>query len=132
MRPAGEGLDLEQFGGETLRSSGNTRDEQLRAVTAVMHGVPEGRYRDEILAALFAPLRKTRYHGAKPSQEWGRARTEWLARCRDWIESTTGRVLTTSQIPKADQCAYEQATGDVWVSPCSQLPAALATGRERG
>lgn len=124
----GNGLDLEQFGGETLRTDGNTRAEQVRAVTAIMRRVPEGRYRDEILAALFAPMHKIRYHGSKPSVEWGRARSEWLKRCRDWIETECGRVLTTSQIPKSDQRAYEQATGDVWTPPMPELPAALRGG----
>lgn len=115
-------LNLEQPDGTAPGFDENSRAEQLRAVTTVIRRVPEGRYRDEILAALFAPPRKTRYHGSKPSAEWGRARTEWLGRCRGWIESTTGRVLTTSQIPKADQRAYEAATGDVWAPPGPKLP----------
>lgn len=55
----------EDFDGAGMLANSTTRHQKLRAVTAVMRRVPEGRYRDEILAALFAEGRRVAPRGMK-------------------------------------------------------------------
>lgn len=107
------GRGAEPFADDTLRTDGTTRMQKLRATTAVMRRVPEGRYRNEILAALFQPARSAPPHGNKGTPAIYEARQAWLKRCRAWIREQ-GREPAGSQIRKTDQREYEAATGDVW------------------
>lgn len=103
-----------RFTGETLRTSGNTRAEQLRAVAVVMQAIPDRADRREVLNALFAAGRRALPpHGASPSLEYKAARKAWLARCRRWVVAQD-RHPSSTQISIEDQRAYEKATGDVW------------------
>jgi hypothetical protein len=107
-----------------VHTDGNTTEEIQRAGALVMARMPTEAWFDRpeagtwgVLDALLGTMRPVRHHGHKPSSEYAAARHAWLERCRDWIRATTGRVLTTSQIPDADQILYTAATGDVWTPP---------------
>lgn len=106
------GRGAEPFGDDTLRTDGTTRMQKLHATTAVMRRVPEGRYRTEILAALFQPARSAPPHGSKEPPEIAAARREWRERCRAWLRAQG--LEPGQQIALIDQCRYETATGDVW------------------
>lgn len=106
----------EQFNGETTRTSGNTREEQLRAVTAVLRRIPDPAAQRDVLDALFAEGRKQLHHGDKPSKAWTAARQEWLKRVRAWM-AESGRKPYSTQIPSSVQEEYVRITGDVFVPP---------------
>ncbi|HEU5429498.1 MAG TPA: hypothetical protein VFU74_21645 [Actinocrinis sp.] len=117
-RRTADGIGREQrFTGETLRTGGNTREQQLRAVTAVLRAVPGRQAQREVLDALFATGRRTLPpHGMSPSREYKEARKAWLARCRAWVIAQ-GRHPRSAQISTDDQRDYADATGDRWVPP---------------
>lgn len=93
-----------------------TREEKLRAVTAVLRGIPDPGAQREVLDALFAEGRKQLHHGDKPSKVWAAARQEWLDRVRAWMQES-GRKPFSTQIPSSVQEEYVKATGDVFVPP---------------
>jgi hypothetical protein len=123
------GLASDTFQGDTLGSVEAGPAERALAEAVIARHARDEDDRQLLHDAVFAAPRKARKHGDKPSPEWAEARSKWLARCRDWVEAEGGRVLTTAQIPEADQRAYEAATGDVWVSPPTARPG--ADGREK-
>lgn len=110
------GRGPEPFDDTALRTPGPSRAEAVRTVTTVMRRVPEGRYRSEILAALFQPMKPSPApHGKSHTQAWQTARTAWNARCRAWVIEQ-GRV-PGREIRAEDQRAYAEATGDYFEAP---------------
>lgn len=117
MGGIGSGLAPDTFQGDTLQAGTCDPLQIERAMAVIDRHARDANDRHLLVDAVFGTPRKARYHGSKPSPGWAEARTEWLRRCRDWVEETAGRVLTTAQIPEADQRAYVAATGDAWQSP---------------